>query len=217
MVRGHIERFEIVPVVFHLGPFGDFKAHGDEYVLQFVAHLGHEVDMAPGCGCGHALSQRSMAGPEQSHHLAQVEPLGCGLAASLLGRELGVAVAGQLLELGPGGLEGLAQLTPCRRRQVPKGGGDSRKFASFPKGFRLDGAQGGHGGGPSDQRSAALQGRSGPVPINRAHIPGCHFPGSHIPAHIPASLPEPASSCRDRGGASGGRLRSTGRRPPCRH
>ena len=177
VVRRHVESLEIVPVVLHLGAFGDLETHGDEDVLQFVADLGHEMGMAPGDGRAQALGQRPVAGGEKPGGFAQVEPLGTGLAGRLLGRQLGAAAVVELLELGPGLLEGLAQTAPVVRLEVPQRSGDGRKPAFFPEGLSFHGPQLGQRRRPGDQRLAAFEGRRDAV-------------------HIPDSLPVPPSSCR---------------------
>ena len=91
-MRRHVEGFEIVPVVFHFGAFGHLEAHGNEYVFQFLAHLGHEVKVAPGYRPA-ALGQRPVPAGKQPGGLAQVEALGAGLAGPSRRLELGQALA----------------------------------------------------------------------------------------------------------------------------
>ena len=67
----------------------------------------------------------------------EVKALGAGLAGRFLGSELGAAAGRQLLERGPGLLEGLAQLPPVLGLEVPQGGGNGRKTALFPKSLRF--------------------------------------------------------------------------------
>ncbi len=70
-------------------------------------------------GAAHALGQRPVTGGEKPGGFAQVEPFGTGLAGRLLGRQHGPAAVVQLLELGPGLLEGLAQKAPLRPARGP--------------------------------------------------------------------------------------------------
>jgi hypothetical protein len=71
-----VERLEVVPVRFDLGPFGDREPHADEHVLEAVAGLGDEVEVA---------AWRHVA------DLGEVEPLGLEPDPALGRFELGLA------------------------------------------------------------------------------------------------------------------------------
>ncbi len=115
MVRRHIESLEIVPVVLHLRALGDGETHRDEDVLQFAADLAHEMGMAPGDGGAQAFGQRPVAGGEKCGGFAQVGSFQTGLAGRFFGRQRRPAPFVQLLELGPGLLDGLAHPAPVVR------------------------------------------------------------------------------------------------------
>jgi hypothetical protein len=57
VIRDHVERFEVEPVVFDLGAFGDLVAHGDEDVDEPV---GEHRDRVAGAGAAAVDRQRDV-------------------------------------------------------------------------------------------------------------------------------------------------------------
>ena len=43
MIRGHVERGEVVEISFHFGALSNLEPHADEYVLESLPGLGHDV------------------------------------------------------------------------------------------------------------------------------------------------------------------------------
>ena len=54
MIRRHVERFEVVVVVFDLRAFEDLVAHAGEDVLDLLAHAHQRVDAARAAARGRA-------------------------------------------------------------------------------------------------------------------------------------------------------------------
>ena len=72
VVRRHVQRLEAVEVVVHLGPVVDLVAHGDEDVLQLLAHRGQRMARAArGRRPGSVTSTRSCGQPRRALECAR--------------------------------------------------------------------------------------------------------------------------------------------------
>jgi hypothetical protein len=60
MLLRHVQRFEVVPVVFELGAVDDLVAHAEEDVFDALAHLRQRM---PASEHGHAAGQRQFERP----------------------------------------------------------------------------------------------------------------------------------------------------------
>jgi hypothetical protein len=95
VVGWHVEGLKIVPVVFSLRPLHDLKAHRDENVLQFLAHLGHQVQLAPGDRGVQRSRQRPAITSEQAFRLGKVQAFRARPLERLVCFELCLALGGQ--------------------------------------------------------------------------------------------------------------------------
>ena len=94
MVRRHVERFEVVEVVFDFGAFEDLVAHAGEDVLDLLADAHQRVDAA----------ERQLAAGQRDVHGARGRPRGLERRALLVerGLDLGLERVDERAELAPG-------------------------------------------------------------------------------------------------------------------
>jgi hypothetical protein len=121
-----VERFEVVPVGFDLGALGHVEAHADEHVLETVAGLGDQVEVAAAGG---------------GRSLGEVDALSGVLELEGFGLQL-LSAGGDLVDqCFAGRVEGLTHLATLITVELAHGALEPVELGLLAEQLRLDGAE----------------------------------------------------------------------------